>query len=132
MPSAQRSAHASAPLAALGLVLVLLSLAGLANGAPRAAPPVPAAADAGPPPTQVRRLLADAPLDLNRATRADLQLLPRIGPTLASRIVEDRETRGCFDDPSELTRVRGIGEATLERLAPLLTVTSTPALCRPP
>ncbi|MFK7992237.1 MAG: ComEA family DNA-binding protein [Sandaracinaceae bacterium] len=123
--------RASAPLSALGLVLTLLSLWGLAAGAPTAAPdvPGPVPVDAGPPPTQVPRLLADEPLELNRANEADLRLLPRIGPTLAARIVQERTDHGCFTEVAELTRVRGIGPATLAQLAPLLSVDDAASGC---
>ena len=68
----------------------------------------------GPPPAPA------APLDLNCATPAELERLPGIGPELARRILEARAARGSFRSPEELIEVRGIGPATLERLAPLV------------
>jgi len=65
---------------------------------------------------------ARAPLDLNRATAAELETLPGIGPALAARIVAYRDSVGGFRDVGELLRVRGIGEATLVRLRPHLRV----------
>ncbi|MFG0275944.1 MAG: ComEA family DNA-binding protein [Phycisphaerales bacterium] len=63
---------------------------------------------------------ATAPIhrvDLNTAPEAELGLLPRIGPTLAERIVEEREANGPFTDLEELAeRVRGIGPRTVERV----------------
>lgn len=120
----------SAPLAALFVALAALALVGLARGwggplPPPSSPPVPidagGAPDAGPSPEQVLRLLAERPMDLNAASARDLELLPGIGPTLAARIVEERDGAE-FRTVAELTRVRGIGPRTLERLAPLLTV----------
>ena len=73
----------------------------------------------------VARLLEGQPLDLNRATAEELELLPRIGPTLARRIIEDRERRGPFRSVGELTRVRGIGPRTLEGIVPLATASVT-------
>jgi competence protein ComEA len=61
-------------------------------------------------------------LDLTRATAAELERLPGVGPALARRIVEAREARGGFGRPEDLLEVRGIGPATLERLRPLVTV----------
>jgi len=61
-------------------------------------------------------------VDINAATTADLELLPGIGPTLAARILEERERGGRFGSVGELTRVRGIGPRTLETLRPLVTV----------
>lgn len=129
----------SSPLAAIGAVLGLLALAGLARGhatldPPSTAPPPTslsrrvepaggtAAGDAGAGSGQVARLLSQGEMDVNRATATDLQLLPRIGPTLAARIVEDRERRGRFERVGDLARVRGIGPRTLEGLRALVTV----------
>lgn len=61
-------------------------------------------------------------LDLNRATAADLERLPRVGPVLAERIVALRDSLGGFRDVADLDRVRGIGPAMLERLTPLVRV----------
>jgi competence ComEA-like helix-hairpin-helix protein len=61
-----------------------------------------------------------APLDLNRATPADLIRLPGIGPVLARRIVEARETVGRFGAVDDLATVRGLGRAKLDRLRPYL------------
>jgi competence protein ComEA len=55
-------------------------------------------------------------IDVNSATAAQLEQLPRIGPTLAQRIVEEREANGPFTSVDDLTRVRGIGEKTVDGL----------------
>jgi len=52
------------------------------------------------------------PVDVNRASAAELESLPRIGPVLAGRIVEGRPY-GRLDD---LDEVKGIGPKTLARL----------------
>jgi competence ComEA-like helix-hairpin-helix protein len=83
-----------------------------------AGPPVPGPADSLPPPAPVR----PAPVNLNRATPAELDALPGIGPVLARRIVDRRERAGRFHDVDELLAVPGIGPRLLERLRPLLTV----------
>jgi competence protein ComEA len=63
------------------------------------------------------------PIDLNRATAPDLELLPGIGPSLAQRIVAKREERGgAFASVEELRDVRGIGERMLARIRPWLRV----------
>lgn len=59
-------------------------------------------------------------VDLNRAGWPELTQLPDIGETLARRIVESREHEGPFVDHNDLTRVRGIGPKTLERVRPYL------------
>lgn len=59
-------------------------------------------------------------LDPNEATAQALEGLPRIGPTLARRIVDARAD-GRFRSAEDLRdRVRGIGPATLARIAPYL------------
>lgn len=62
------------------------------------------------------------PLDLNRATAAELERLPGIGPALAARIVAYRDSIGRFRTVDDLDRVRGIGPVLLERLRPHVSV----------
>ncbi len=61
-----------------------------------------------------------AMVNINTATVQELQLLPRIGPSTAGRIVEFREANGPFQAIEELMRVRGVGERTFELLKPYL------------
>ena len=61
-------------------------------------------------------------LDLNRATDKDFDALPGIGPQLAERIVEYRQSVGAFHSPDELQEVKGIGKKKFERIRPLVTV----------
>jgi len=79
---------------------------------------------ARPPPALGSAALAEmAPrVDLNDATATALQSLPGVGPTLSERILEKRELKGGFGSVEELLEVQGIGEATLERLRPYLTI----------
>jgi competence protein ComEA len=56
------------------------------------------------------------PLDLNRATAAQLEALPFIGPTMAREIVGFRERYGPFAAVDSLVRVPGIGRRTVERV----------------
>ena len=62
-----------------------------------------------------------APIDVNDASAAELERLPRIGPSLAARIVAWRETNGPFESMESLRHVPGIGPATARLLAPLVT-----------
>jgi competence protein ComEA len=61
-----------------------------------------------------------APVSINRASTAELESLPGIGPTLAQRIVDYREANGPFTSIEQLTEVKGIGEATLDELRPYI------------
>jgi competence protein ComEA len=65
---------------------------------------------------------SDGPVDLNRADAATLETLPGIGPALAAAIVESRERDGPFSTIDDLTRVSGIGPATVARLRDLARV----------
>lgn len=66
-------------------------------------------------------------LDPNRAPEVELARLPGIGPALASRIVESRDTEGAFRSPSDLLRVSGIGPVTLERIEPVIEFSGSPS-----
>ena len=61
-------------------------------------------------------------ININTASASLLETLPGIGETLAKRIVDYREKNGPFRSIQELTRVSGIGTATLEALRDLITV----------
>jgi competence protein ComEA len=65
-------------------------------------------------------LVAHFEVDINAADWPELMQLPGIGPTLAHRIVDSRQTAGPFADQNDLRRVRGIGPKTLEQIRPYL------------
>ncbi len=56
-------------------------------------------------------------IDVDRATAEELLRLPRIGPALATRIVENRTADGPFGSLERLERVPGIGPSALRALA---------------
>lgn len=74
-----------------------------------AAPPLPTAQPAGP-------------IDINTASAAELESLPRIGPVTAQKIVEYREQHGPFQRIEDIKRVSGIGDATFEAIQALIVV----------
>ncbi len=61
-------------------------------------------------------------VDLNGASAAELEALSGIGPVIGQRIVEFRQKTGRFRRVGDLSRVRGIGPAKLERLRGLVSV----------
>ncbi len=61
-------------------------------------------------------------VDINKATEAELDTLPGIGPAKAADIVAYRQANGPFTSADQLDNVPGIGPATLGRLLPLITV----------
>lgn len=65
------------------------------------------------------------PLDLNKATQDQLELLPGVGPAMAQKILATRKEKGGFKTVDELNDVPGIGEKKLEKLRPLVTVIET-------
>ena len=62
------------------------------------------------------------PVDLNAAGSDELEAIPGIGKSLATRIVTFREKNGAFKSVDDLLKVQGIGEKSLEKLRPYVTV----------
>ncbi len=74
----------------------------------------------------------DDRLDPNTVDMWQLAALPRVGPSLATRIVEYREEyrathpgRRPFETLDDLMRVKGVGPATVSTLDPYLVFPST-------
>lgn len=99
--------HGKAVCAAVAILLALVAVT------PRAIAEEPVAVEQEP---------SVEPIDVNRASAADLERVPGIGPATAQRIIEWREQHGPFERLEDLLNVRGIGEKTLEKLRPYLTV----------
>lgn len=69
------------------------------------------------------RPLADGEtLDPNVASAQELDRLPGVGASKASRIVREREENGRFASVEDLARVSGLGPKSVERLKPYLRV----------
>ena len=90
--------------------IIVLALMAVATGA--------VAADAG----------SIGVINVNTASADELQFLPRIGPALAGRILDFREANGPFEAVDELVAVKGIGETSLEKLRPFVTVSGKTTL----
>lgn len=61
-------------------------------------------------------------INLNTATLEQLDSLPGIGPAIAQRIIDYRESVGGFKTVEEITEVSGIGDATLAKIKDSITV----------
>jgi competence protein ComEA len=70
---------------------------------------------------------AREPVDLDRATEREIDVLPWVGPALARRIVANRDSFGPCGSLEALGRVKGIGAATRKRLAALVTFSGSPS-----
>lgn len=79
----------------------------------------PGSAGAGPA-SVGRARPASVRVNPNTAGKAELELLPGIGPALADRIIAERRRGGRFDRPEDLARVPGIGPRTIERVRGML------------
>ena len=61
-------------------------------------------------------------ININRGTKAEFDSLAGIGPVIASRIINYRNTNGPFLALDDLLKVSGIGSKTLERIRPRLSL----------
>lgn len=64
----------------------------------------------------------DGRVNINSASAAELETLPRVGPAMSARIIAWRETNGRFSSVDDLLAVTGVGEKTLEGFRDLVTV----------
>lgn len=62
----------------------------------------------------------DGLISINKATAKDLELVPGIGPVMASNILEYRKSIVRFQTLEDLLNVSGIGEKTLEKMRPYI------------
>ena len=66
------------------------------------------------------------PLDINRATVEQIARLPGVGPSLARRIVDERDRIGRFDSPDGLRGILGLGRKKVTALREYVTVGEEP------
>jgi competence protein ComEA len=123
LPSMQLHPEELQRIAALVILAILIVLANATKAYwPKDQPTIP--------PPNLNRDLTEAesyilgnPMNLNRATAEEIELLPGIGPKLASRIAE----AAPFTDTTDLdTRVKGLGAKLLANLQRDITLTPAP------
>lgn len=68
-----------------------------------------------PTTTSIKPLISGR-VNLNTASQEQLEALPKVGPSLALRIIGGRPYRSLAD----LDKVKGVGEGTLKALTPLV------------
>lgn len=83
-------------------------------------PPLPSPSI--PLPTTSGSVQATGKVNINTATAEELDTLPGIGPAIAQRIIEYRQTNGPFQSIEEIKNVSGIGDKLFEKLKDLITV----------
>ena len=71
-------------------------------------------------PTQMKE--TDKRVNINTATKEELDGLPGIGAALAERIIEYRETNGAFETVEEIMAVSGIGEGKFDDMVEFIRV----------
>ncbi|MFO7841204.1 MAG: ComEA family DNA-binding protein [Fidelibacterota bacterium] len=62
------------------------------------------------------------PVNINTAGLMEIEALPYLGMKRSKDIIEFRDKNGPFKRVDELTKINGIGEKTLEKLKPLITL----------
>jgi len=65
-------------------------------------------------------------ININTASLAELQKLPRVGEKVAQRIIDFRKKNGRFRRIEDIMKVKGIGEKMFKRIKDLITVGEAP------
>ena len=95
------------------MLLVPLLVHALAVGAPwpaRAAPP------------QDAQAVANAKVNINTGSKAELMKLHGVGAALAEKIIEYRNAHGPFGKPEDIRKVQGVGKGLWEKNRDAITV----------
>lgn len=61
-------------------------------------------------------------ININKATQAELETIPGIGPSTALKIINYREENGKFTSIEDIKNVSGIGDAKYENMKDYITV----------
>lgn len=67
-------------------------------------------------------VVAQDKININTATSDDLVRLSGIGKAIAQRIIDYRETVAPFKTIEDIKNVKGIGDATFEKIKEMITI----------
>ena len=67
-------------------------------------------------------------VNVNTASLEQLMLLPRVGPSVAGRILAFREQNGRFKEATDLLLVKGIGDKTFDLIQPYIAISCETSL----
>jgi len=68
------------------------------------------------------KVKVNSKININTADKNELDTLPGVGPSLAERILEYRQTNGSFSDIEDLKKVTGIGPSKFEKIKDKVTL----------
>jgi competence protein ComEA len=87
-----------------------------------------ASASAAPAAEEAAAAPAKKTVNVNQASADELARLPRVGPSLAGKILSHREKHGAFKRAEDLMEVSGIGEKMFATLKPYVSVSGPTTL----
>ncbi|MDY6861630.1 MAG: ComEA family DNA-binding protein [Thermodesulfobacteriota bacterium] len=61
-------------------------------------------------------------ININTGTQEDFEKIKGIGPGLAKKIIEYRESHGNFESIEDIINVKGIGKKKLEKIKDCITI----------
>lgn len=92
----------------------------LCGGCVKMAREAPTASLPNPSETALQEIPKTRRININTATREELEKLPNIGAVLAARIIEHRARYGAFRRVEHLLIVRGVSERRFREMRPLI------------
>lgn len=72
--------------------------------------------------SEEKNISVNKKVNINKASQEELDNLPGIGPSTASKILEYRKQNGNFKNIEDIKEVSGIGEAKFEKIKEMITV----------